>query len=404
MSARVLVLFGGAAPDGPMSWLLVERASRSVLTRGVLQAGETAPAAPEAVLILPGAEAQARRIEVSASTEAQALAASRLLFRDSLAAGSGEIACTVGRAGDGGARLAVAMNAGRLEQWRQRCRAARTQLSAVHLDCLLWPAPQGAVQVIEIDGRCVVAGGSAGGFAIESDLAARLLPAWLAQAQGIGRVQIAGQPSDAVRAAVQGAGRALEVIAQPDDPLAILAREAADPRSAAPNLLQEGFSTSPGGALSLKAWLPAIALAAVLVALQVVVLVMDGRRDEAHARALSDLAEKQFLDLQPGVHRIVNLRAQLSGALNSAAAQPPHPAVALTQPLSTWLIAHPGVRLDDVRYEGPGRSVEIRLSATTGAELDAVSASLSQVAANPRLGQMRVQDGRATLTATLEAP
>ncbi|HRO04072.1 MAG TPA: hypothetical protein PLS69_10765, partial [Terricaulis sp.] len=84
MSA-ILLLIGGSDPEAPMAWAQIDDAG-AIEAQGVLAPGAQAPAAPPArtVLVLPGADARVKLLDLPARTEAQARAGAPFLFEGAL--------------------------------------------------------------------------------------------------------------------------------------------------------------------------------------------------------------------------------------------------------------------------------------------------------------------------------
>jgi general secretion pathway protein L len=401
-----LVLVGGDSPHAPMAWVLLDSHGEA-LEHGVAGPGQAPPStsASRTTLVIPGAEATVRRLQLQASTEAQARALLPHLFERGLAAQEGEIHYAVGARQDAeGNTLAVAVSAERLGQWLDRCKEAGAAPSRVMLDFTVWPVERGRVEVVETPRLAMVAAGELGGFSIEPSLAPHVLTRWLQQApERISSLSVMGGDAEAW-AKKLGTG-APEVVAAPRrDPLLALAGAAVNPPAYAPNLLQGSFTPASKRPPSMKLWRFAVVLALLAVALQVGSYVVAGWRDRNAAAVILESAEADFRTARPEVKRIVNLRAQVRSMAASAQQASSHPVLATTDPLIKTVQANPTLRLDELRHEQPGRKVSVRLSAAESAPLEGAAAALRQLGLKVEAGALRVNDGRYSTDLVVEAP
>jgi type II secretion system protein L len=399
----MLVLFGGESPDAPIAWMQVRR-DGAELARGVLSGAGTAPDG-DAVLILRGAEAQLGSVDLPAKTEAQARGAAAFAFEGKLAMEPSQVFCAVGPAsGPGGRRLAAALDRDRLRRWIARCRAAGCAPRAIYLDCTLLETARGQVRVREFDGSVIAAGGAAGGFSIEAALASPVLNAWLA------RLEPAATSVEFAAGELEGLASAAAAAAAPvtrveaGDTAVELARSALAPPAHAPDLMQGEFANNARSGARGRLTATIVGLALVMVVVRIAVIVFDGWRDEQQAKAVTAAVEHDFRMLRPDVTRIVNLRAQVSAAINAARGPASNPVIAASYPVVEVLQAHPDTRLEEVRHDAPGRRVSMRFSGTAPDLLEATIADLRRVAAGLEVEQMRAVGGRASITVTMVAP
>lgn len=393
-----LVLIGGAGPDAPMAWLRVARGTGAVLERGQIGAGEKPRAAPaDTLLVLPGSEAQLRTLEEAAHTEAQARAASAVMFRGALASDASEVAFVLGQPDAGRKRLVAAFDRPRVALWLARCAREGFVPAAIHLDCTLWPTPADSVDIVSLGGRTIIAGGALGGFTIESDLAPPLVSAWLDRLpRRPANIRVVGNDAPAELARL-GASHPGEL-----DVPAMLARAALRPPAHAPVLHSRDATTATSGVRSVRAWGFAAALGILFILVQSGIAVVEGLQDAEKSTRLLASVEQKFREARPDVNRIVNLRAQVSSALNATRPAPPNPIVRAAGDVTRLLQAHPDVRLDEMRYEASEQRVLLRLSALSPADLDASASELRLQTTSLEVGAMETIDGRVSLALSME--
>lgn len=402
--SEALILFGGDAPEAPMTWARVDGDGR-ILAQGICEVGDQAPAAQPSrtMLILSGAEARLRRLELPARTETQARAAAPYMFEGALA-DSQDVHYAVGGAQDAaGMRLAVALSARRLRQWLERCRGLGADPHSVTLDCTVWPAPTNEIHIVVTPERTIVAGGLLGGFAIEPSLAPAVFTRWLSETQAHGaRLVLMDDDVAAWRAALGAQASRLEPTRRPDV-MTQLARGALAASAAVPNLRQGDFGVAGRSEAPLRLWRFAALLAAAALLLQVGSLLVAGWRDAQAARQTMAAAERDFRELRPEA-RVVNLRAQVAALVNQLTQSARHPVLAASQPLAAVVRENALVRIDDMRHQAPGRSVRVQVSATDQAGVEAVVSALRAQGMTVEADQLPPRNGRYAAELTLEAP
>ena len=400
MSPAALVLVAGETPEAPIAWIRVQ--SGAIVARGQIEPGGALPAASSCILILPGFEAQLRLLDTPARSAAQARAAAAYLFRGALATSEADTLFAVGEPGaEGYARLAAAISRARLNVWLKRCSDAKATPTAIYLDCAIWPTAAGAMDVVRLGDRTLVATGGRGGFTIDSSLAPALIESWLAQ-QGpaLAEIRLSGWRPDQLPAAVLAEAprlTSLDVV----DSVATLALAATAAPAHVPDLAQGGASRATAARSPIAPWLLARGLAAAAGLLQIGVTVLDGMRDTAAAASTVAAAEKDFLAARPDVKRITNLRAQVTAALNSARRPTSNPVLMVSPAVADVLAAHPAVQLEEIRHETPGQSVSLRFSSDTAPELDSVVTGLRAGAGRIDVGPMQAIDGRSSITVAM---
>lgn len=402
----VLVLFGAGAPDEPMGWAQVQPRDGQVHAHGIAAQASALPAAAAArtVLVLPGSEAQVKRIALPARTEAQARAGVGYLFEGALVGGD-DVHFAVGAAQDSeGHRLAAALSRLRLADWLAACRRLGANPRAVYLDFTLWPVEPDSVEVVGAGDRAIVAGGKAGGFSIETGLAAALLPRWASQNGA--RIDRLGVTIDVSRQwtppVLPGAPAILERGGA--DVRQTLAAAAIDPPNHAPNLRQGEFALSGAAGPRWHVWRFAAALAIIAILVQGGANGLAGWRDGQAAKSVLAGAERDFRAARPEVKRIVNLRTQVRALANSQGQAGSHPVLKATGPIITAQQAQPLARLDEMRHQAPGRAIILRFSADSAQTLEALVAGMRTEGLTVESRDLRPENGRYVVEIQLESP
>jgi type II secretion system protein L len=398
--AAWLVLFGAAqGPEAALEWAQVNEGDGIILARGL----SSPPAAtPErTILVLPGEEAQLRRVTLPAGSLAQARAAAGYVFEGGLAAAE-DVHYAVGATQNAdGARLVAAMSAARLTRWLERCRALGAEPGAVFLDVALWPVENGEAAIVLGGERTVIAGGELGGFAIDAALAASVFERWEAQ-NGPRRLAIFGPEAHAWRA--RYAAKIAAIAPEPVDLVAALAPHAIAPPHAAPDLRQGEFARGGQRPSPIRFWRLAAALVVVSVLLQAGAAALAGWRDGRAAAEITRAAEKDFRAARPDVKRIVNLHAQARALVNAQRQSTSHPLLAASEPIIKAQQADARARLDELRYEGDGRKIVARFSALDPAALEAAAAALRAEGLKLDSRETRPEAGRYTIEFAIETP
>ncbi|MBL8549595.1 MAG: hypothetical protein JNJ73_06400 [Hyphomonadaceae bacterium] len=402
----ILVLIGAETP-GAMAWMLIDIDTMEERAHGVADDGAPAPRAPTAhtMLVLPGADALVKRVELNARTEAQARAAAPFLFEGSLAGGGSPTHYAIGAAQDeSGMRLVAAISAVRLAEWMEAARALGATPSFLWLDCTVWPTERGAIDIVETPQRTIVAAGAFGGFGIEPDLAPALFASWRSGVFApIDRVRLIGGDAEMWRRQLGAEARLLEV-AEDRDPLLTLVRGAAAAPEHAPNLLQGMYAQKKTEKQPLRLWRFAAALAVLAVFLQVFSMVVAGWRDAREARATLAVAAREFRALRPELGETANLQSQVATLVRTMSQAQDQPVLKVNEPVIRALRAHPLVRLDEVRHESPERTVRMRFSSLDPQALEALGGELRGQGLSFDVHSIAPVEGRYTVEAAIESP
>jgi type II secretion system protein L len=290
----------------------------------------------------------------------------------------------------------------RMAAWLDAARALGADPHHVYLDFTIWPVAPGEVEIAESVERTIVAAGAAGGFSIEPALAPAVFARWIAQAPDkFTHVRIAGADQQAWASRL---GTIPATSAPSPDFVAMLARGATSAPDHAPNLRQGAFATAAPTASPWRVWRFAAALAVAAILLQVAINVFAGFADQRAAKQILAQAEANFQAARPEVRTIVNLRAQVAAAANSMNQSGSHPVLAASDPLIRVLQTHALVRLDDLRHQGPGRTVRLTMSAPQAAHLEAAAADLRAQGLAVEARSLEPRGGRYITELVLESP
>jgi type II secretion system protein L len=404
-----LILFAADSIDAPMAWALVDTDDGAILARGFTNESKPPATAPaQTAVVLPGADAQVKRIELPARTEAQARAAAPMLFEGAIAAQQ-DVHYSIGGAQNAaGARLVAAMAPARLAAWLERCHGFGADPHIVALDFTVWPAAPGDVEVHVEDARAIVAGGTMGGFSIEPALAPGLAARWLARLpEAPTRILFsggnAGGDCGAWREALGSVGSILTERTL-EDSMAHLARGVVDFPDYAPNLRQGDFAPEARRPAPWRLWRFAAALALLAVLLQVGSLTLAGWRDMRAAEQTMADSARDLSAARPDLGRITNVRAQVRGLVNAQEQSRRNPVLGVNEPLLRALERQPLVRLDEVRHQAPDRIVRLQVSAAQAPALEAFVAELQGLGVSVQTRVLRPQLGRYAAEVTVESP
>lgn len=268
----VQVVLLPAAADAPAVRLAVAADGR-LLSRDLLVAdGTQAPTdrpGPRVVVVVPGTDAPARWLQLSAFSQAQARAAALALARDELAAGDATHVAVGAAVAPQASRPVVVVAEATMDAWIARVAALGLRADAMVPDHLALPGPddpEGAV-VAAWDGDWLVRTSSRS-FRVEADLAATVL-------------------GEAAPTPVTGTAEVE----------ALLARGALD---ASPDLLQGPYAATderPGG---VRAWRRAAGLAATLLASVPLLWAAEAISHELSARSLEAESATRVAQALPG--------------------------------------------------------------------------------------------------------
>lgn len=374
----------------------------------IVQSVRAAPSAASArtILILPGAETRVVQVTAPTASPAQARAAGAYQIGQSTGDGAAVHVAVSAPPPTHALWLAAAMTPVRLQAWLDRCTKAGFTPGRAFVDVTLLDAPADALGMIAHGEQVLVCGGSVGGFAADPGLAARLAPAWIDKAYPSPPREIAIDASlrPVLGPALEPRFGASLVWRQPQNWAQVLARAAVDPPWHAVDVLQGAFGTNGPPKPRWRAWTLAAALAAIAVVAQAGVLAAHGWRDQQAAHATVADAQKRLQTARADVLPSDNFAAQVRGLVNAERRVDANPFLAVAAPLRAALSRHRAVRLEDMRHDGAGRRVRVRVSAVDPTALQALEADLRQTLSVTFSQLQAPENGRAGLAMDVEAP
>lgn len=289
---RLVILF--ADPERQPE--VLETEGGEVARYDVLREGEAAGwAEGRTILVVPGAEAAARWLDLPAASDAQARSAAGFMLEETLAAASEAQHIAVGEREPAG-RLTVVVDAGRLRGWLDRAAFLGVRPDLVSPDHLILPPPEDDSLVGVRFGPLLAVRGQGYALSGEADLLEAVLGERLPRATG------------------------------PLDSAALLARGALAPPV---NLLQGAFA--PGAARQADGgWRRALVLAGLVLVSPLVLLLADAARQQGRAWSLEDQAAARAVAMAPAargeadpaafVLRQIDTRRSADSFLTTAAA------------------------------------------------------------------------------------
>ncbi|MFZ4121830.1 MAG: type II secretion system protein GspL [Caulobacterales bacterium] len=400
-----LLLVGADNPNAPLAWALVRGATGQVLRQGMVdeqtRGGIAAAPRTRTILLIPATEAQLKRVELPARTEAQARAAAAYLFEAGFAA-PGPMHFAVGSAQDeSGARLVAAISPARLKEWLDRCRIHGCDPSVVALDCTIFEVGVGEAVLIDTPDRTILAAGRVGGLSLEPGLARSLIGRFLATAvKPVLAIKYCGPDIAGARAWFDPA---IDVRPAPTaDPMALMAAAVVEATEIAPNLRQGDFAPNMGKAGQTGRWRVVVALAALALMVNAAAQAASGWREAQAASLIEARAVQQFSALQPGLPPGADLRARVTALSNAAKRVGAHPILQINTPLTRSLAAHPSVRLDLMSHQNAEASVQVRLSSANPQDIAAVVDHLRAQGLVVEIGQEQGGLSRTSQALTVE--
>lgn len=280
---RIRLVFLHDGPDAPAPTLTLDAEGR-VLARGAIRPGQGAPVeAARTILVIPGVDAAAHRIELPTANPRQARAAAAVLLEDRLAV-RGATHLALGAQGADGMRTVVAIDPERLRGHLDHAARLGVEPDAVAPDYALLPEPEGDVLAAVRFGGTAAVRGADRMLAVDADL----LPL------------VAGD-------------RPLEIVEDPSLRERVLAAGAASP---AVDLLQGDFDPAAARRPVLRDFRLAAGLAAVLILSPLVLWGAEVVRNRLAAETLDNraeaLADRVAAGVRPDADPLVRVEARLS--------------------------------------------------------------------------------------------
>ncbi|MEO1567785.1 MAG: type II secretion system protein GspL [Pseudomonadota bacterium] len=346
--SSVLIVFGGEAPDAPVTVCTVEGRS-----------GAPQPNAPQfgdigmcggqdIILVLPGYVITALEAPIAARSERQALAAAPFAVEDDLASDPDSLHFALApqaRGDQTGLRTVLAMDKDLLGAWIGAASAAGARLKAVLPDYWCLPSVDDSITALGTEDRLVLRDGD-WGVSVDGDMAEAVVPAVIeGRPNGREVSLVAGFHHDVPSLSAGLQGQSTENL------YAVMAQGAV---KAGPGMLQGGFAvrnrTAGDGASLIGAlkWPSVLAAAATLVVSAV--NVTNGLMLQARTEAVREETREAFLQAFPETQRITNVRAQLRQVSQGGPEGRPDFLV-LSGHMAAGLDAVDAVSIDSLRFD-----------------------------------------------------
>lgn len=354
---------------GGQPWRLLADASGAVIARGPPERGD--PGGAKTIVVVPGAEALAKWVELPTRSEAQARAAAAYLLEDTLAAPRERTHLALGPAEADGVRLAVAVDRERMRAWLAEAAAAGIKPDVLTPDHLLLPAPADDSALSVRIGESVAIRARRLALTCEADLAAFMV--------GERSVRAIDTEAEAERALIEGAGQA---------PL---------------NLLQGEFAPRAEISWSWAGWRRPLALLAAAAAGPILLygaqtiryeLAANAARAEAEAAARAALPAAAAAAADP-----VGLARQ---RLNELAAADAGGFLAPASALFAAIEATPAAQLDQLAYT-PDGVLRARVSYANYADIDRLRSAADEAGFALEEGETANAGGRLVTEIVLRA-
>lgn len=294
--------------ESPAQWLVRQpQGEIGVVAQGTLDdALDVLDTSDRIVLVLPGAEALIRDVDLPIRQRSRLLQAVPYAMEEQLADDVDSFHFAVGQRTAHGAHRVVAINADRLEAFLEPLQAAGHEPDAAHVDCQMLPTPNPETGTVLVEDAGVLVRTETVCATLDRDLIT-LLPTQLGDDARPPQCYAVGQTD--FSPGLVGAADVTPVA----DTLAALVAWIDHARPV--NLLQGAFRPRSESGDWWRPWLPAAILLIALAGFAVAYQTADLLRLQTQVTQLEDDNLATFQALFPAEQRIVDLRAQLSQQL-----------------------------------------------------------------------------------------
>ncbi|MCC5826829.1 type II secretion system protein GspL [Alkalimonas sp.] len=352
MSEQLLIRLGSRA-EQPISWLVWSNTAQEIIASGDLpsasaleQLAERLGQRPVLVLV-PAADVVLKEVALPAKPSRQILQALPYMLEDDVTEDIEQLWLALGavRKDEEKYLQQVALcKKAQLEQWLSWLTEAGFQPRQLVPDALLLPT-ESLPAAIELNGSWLLRQGDWQATSIEQDW----WPDYL---------KLAALPEITSYSPWPGFIAQPHQLAEPELPLALLARQAQQP---ALNLLQGEYAPKRAVNKSWQLWQPAAVLAGVCLTLYLTLTAVEGWRYGQQARALQQQAVQTYQAAFPG-ESVVNLRALVQRKLQQAGlSQQEQHFLALLLDLQNNLASVTDMQLENLRFDA--RRTELRFQA-----------------------------------------
>ena len=352
MSEQLLIRLGSRA-DQVVSWLVWSTAAQEIIASGDLpsasaleQLGERLGPRPVLVLV-PAADVVLKEVALPAKPSRQILQALPYMLEEDVTEDIEQLWLALGsvrKEQDQYLQQLALCKKAQLEQWLSWLTEAGFQPRQLVPDALLLPT-ESLPAAIEFNGCWLLRQGDWQATSVENEW----WPDYL---------ELAALPELTSYSPWPGYIEQVHQLAEPELPLALLARQAQQP---AINLLQGDYAPKRAVNKSWQLWQPAAVLAGVCLTLYLTLTAVEGWRYGQQARALQQQAVQTYQAAFPG-ESVVNLRALVQRKLQQAGlSQHEQHFLALLLDLQNNLASVSDMQLDNLRFDA--RRTELRFQA-----------------------------------------
>ncbi|MEE2002242.1 type II secretion system protein GspL [Alkalimonas sp. MEB108] len=352
MSEQLLIRLGSRA-DQVVSWLVWSTAAQEIIASGDLpsasaleQLGERLGPRPVLVLV-PAADVVLKEVALPAKPSRQILQALPYMLEEDVTEDIEQLWLALGsvrKEQDQYLQQLALCKKAQLEQWLSWLTEAGFQPRQLVPDALLLPT-ESLPAAIEFNGSWLLRQGDWQATSVEHEW----WPDYL---------ELAALPELTSYSPWPGYIEQVHQLAEPELPLALLARQAQQP---AINLLQGDYAPKRAVNKSWQLWQPAAVLAGVCLTLYLTLTAVEGWRYGQQARALQQQAVQTYQAAFPG-ESVVNLRALVQRKLQQAGlSQHEQHFLALLLDLQNNLASVNDMQLDNLRFDA--RRTELRFQA-----------------------------------------
>lgn len=316
MRDTLYIHLGTHAPDGAVEWTrAADGATNLAVECSPLEEVAGHCTGCRVVILVPGEDVTLTRATVPARNRQRALAALPYMLEDRLISDVETLHFAPGMRESGGALCAAVVERERMDQWLGRLRSVGIEPEVLAPDTLTLPFEAGCWTVLDKGDISLVRTAAQGGFALDSENFALLLPLSVQEAgeQRPERIVLYDDTHKLDLQFPQESAVHVEWRAHTGSKLALMARNYSD--QAAINLLQGEYSLREQLGRLWRPWIPAALLLALLLLVNAGMTIGDYATLTRENAALEQEIHALYLGAFPDARRVVNPRAQMEQGL-----------------------------------------------------------------------------------------